>query len=111
MIGRAAITPNPALDMDHVGLPESKAWTIYRPFILRRLAKQYNTASHRVPMTELAKWIGSKDPRAKRAMMEEIEARPPVSFSVHPNNDALWNLVRRVMGSSRLLMSRLGGRR
>jgi DNA-directed RNA polymerase subunit beta' len=76
VVGRAAITPDPTLDMDHVGLPESKAWTIYRPFILRRLARRYNAGDQRVPMTDLAKWIQSKDPRARQAMMEEIGSRP-----------------------------------
>jgi DNA-directed RNA polymerase beta subunit len=79
VVGRAAITPDPAMDMDHVGLPESKAWTIYRPFIMRRLAKQYNVAAEggeRVPMTEIARWIVNKDPRAQRALHDEINERP-----------------------------------
>jgi DNA-directed RNA polymerase beta subunit len=79
VVGRAAITPNPSLDMDHVGLPESKAWTLYRPFIMRRLAQRYNSQAEggqKVPMTEIAKWIINKDPRAKAALHEEIQARP-----------------------------------
>lgn len=77
-VGRAAITPNPSLDMDHVGLPESMAWKVYQPFIMRRLARRFNTTSHEVPLTELAKWVANRDPRAKQALLEELDARPVI---------------------------------
>jgi DNA-directed RNA polymerase beta' subunit len=48
VVGRAAISPNPSLDMDQVGIPESMAWKIYQPFIMRRLARMYNTGTNRV---------------------------------------------------------------
>jgi len=76
-VGRAAITPNPTMDMDHVGIPESKAWQVYRPFIMRRLARQYNVgAEAKVPVTELAQWVARKDPRAKQALLDEMQERP-----------------------------------
>ena len=43
--------------------------------------------------------------------LDDIESRPPVSFREYPNNDAFWNWVRRVLGSSRGLMRRVGNRR
>jgi hypothetical protein len=76
VVGRAAITPDPSLDMDHVGIPESKAWEIYRPFVMRRLARRYNGGEQRVPMTEIARWILNKDSRAHHALLEEIAQRP-----------------------------------
>jgi len=40
LVGRATITPNPNLDMDQVGLPIDKAWTLYQPFVVRRLVRR-----------------------------------------------------------------------
>lgn len=37
--GSAVITPNSALNMDQVGLPEKTAWSIYRPFVIRKLVR------------------------------------------------------------------------
>jgi DNA-directed RNA polymerase beta subunit len=78
-VGRANITPDPALDMDHIGIPESKAWDVYQPYIMRRLARQYNVGERGVPLTQLAKWVADRDPRARRAMLEEMEERPVIA--------------------------------
>ena len=45
VVGRATIAPNPELGMDQVGLPEPKAWTIYRPFVVRNLVRRGLPAS------------------------------------------------------------------
>jgi len=78
MVGRSAITPDPKMDMDQVGMPEDLAWTVYRPHIMRRLARTYNIGATGVPLTELVKWIQDKDPRAKKAMMQELAERPVI---------------------------------
>lgn len=78
VVGRAVISPEPKLDMDQVGIPESTAWDIYRPHIMRRLARKYNAGSHKIDLTELAKWIVNRDPRAKKALEEEMENRPVI---------------------------------
>lgn len=77
-VGRAVITPDQTLGMDEVGIPEEAAWTIYRPHIMRRLSRTYNAGSNKVPMTELAKWIQNRDPRAKKALEDELGERPVV---------------------------------
>ncbi len=78
-IGRAAVVPAPALDMDHVGVPEAAAWDMYEPFIMRRLSRQYNAGvegPNKVPLTEIARWVKNKDSRAKNAMLQEMQERP-----------------------------------
>jgi hypothetical protein len=70
VVGRATITPNPELGMDQVGLPEDKAWTIYRPFIVRKLIRTG------MPATNAAKAVASRDPSAHKALLEEMAARP-----------------------------------
>jgi DNA-directed RNA polymerase subunit beta len=72
VVGRGVITPNPDLDMDQVGLPESKAWEIYRPFIVRRLARRG------VPPIRAAELVEQKDKAAKDALLEEMDERPVI---------------------------------
>lgn len=72
VVGRASITPNPDLDMDHVGIPESKAWTIYRPFIMRRLLRRG------MPATEAARAVANQSKPAMEALQEEMGARPVI---------------------------------
>ena len=72
MVGRSTITPNPDLNMDQVGLPEEKAWTIYRPFIVRRLIRRG------MPATEAAKAVANRSPDALGAMKEELKVRPVI---------------------------------
>ena len=64
--------PGPALDMDHVGLPEEKAWTVYRPFVIRRLIRAG------VPAVQAVKMVAGKEDRAKRALVEEMSTRPVI---------------------------------
>lgn len=72
MVGRAAITPNPDLDMDQVGLPEDRAWSVYKPFIMRRLVRRG------VDRFKAADMIEKKDKMAMDAMTSEMEARPVI---------------------------------
>jgi DNA-directed RNA polymerase beta subunit len=71
-VGRATITVNPELNMDEVGLPEPKAWVIYRPFITRRLVRRG------MPMLQAAKEVANQSRVARDAMMEEITQRPVI---------------------------------
>jgi DNA-directed RNA polymerase subunit beta' len=72
MVGRAAITPNPDLDMDEVGLPEDRAWSVYKPFIMRRLIRRG------VDRFKAADMIDKKDNMARDAMVAEMDARPVI---------------------------------
>jgi DNA-directed RNA polymerase subunit beta len=72
LVGRAVITPNPDLDMDQVGIPETRAWDVYRPFLVRRLVRRgmarLDAARHVVDRTDVA----------RRALLEEMDARPVI---------------------------------
>lgn len=82
-VGRGVIIPDQKLDMDEIGMPEDIAWDLYKPHIMRKLSRKYNTGSQRVPLTELAKWILNRDPRAKKTL-EEVMSERPVLYSRAP---------------------------
>ena len=68
--GRGSVLPNPDLDMDQIGIPESMAWDVYHPFIVRRLVR---SGMGRV---DAARAVQEQQPVAKRAMLEELNSRP-----------------------------------
>ena len=70
LVGRAAITPNPDLDMDSVGLPEPRAWELYKLFVTRRLKRRG------LPVTEAIKAVRDRTPVAREALLKELEERP-----------------------------------
>jgi DNA-directed RNA polymerase beta subunit len=72
VVGRATITPNPELGMDQVGLPESKAWTIYRPFVVRNLVRRG------MPSAQAAIEVANQSATARSAMVDEIGKRPVI---------------------------------
>ena len=72
MVGRAVITPNASLSMDQVGLPEEKAWVLYRPFIVRNLVRRG------VPAMSAARMVADQDPRAREALVKEMGTRPVI---------------------------------
>ncbi len=72
LVGRAVITPNPDLDMDQVGIPESKAWEIYKPFVVRRLAR------HGVSPLMAAQMVRDKSDLARKTLTDEMDERPVV---------------------------------
>ena len=69
-VGNAVITPDPALDMDHVGVPEDMAFSVFRPYVVRSLV-----ASGATPL-EAMKQVEGRTPTAKRALLAEMEKRP-----------------------------------
>jgi DNA-directed RNA polymerase subunit beta' len=68
--GRAVVVPNPALDMDEIGIPEDMAWDVFRPFVVRRLVRGG------VPRVEALRKAVDKDPMAKKALLAEMDVRP-----------------------------------
>jgi len=72
LVGRATITPNPSLDMDQVGLPEEKAWLLYRPFVVRNLTRRG------VGAAQAALMVSNRDRRALDALTEEMGRRPVI---------------------------------
>lgn len=72
IVGRAVITPNPDLDLDQVGIPESKAWDVYKPFIIRNLVRKG------VPRLEAVRAVNDRLPMGRKALLEAMEDRPVV---------------------------------
>jgi DNA-directed RNA polymerase subunit beta' len=72
LVGRSVITPNPDLDMDHVGIPESKAWEIYKPFIVRGLVRGG------MSRLQAARAVEEKSKGAREALVKEMDRRPVI---------------------------------
>lgn len=72
VVGRAVISPNPNLDMDHVGLPEDRAWAIYKNFIVRRLKRRG------MSLGEAARQVRDRSPMAREEMLTEMRDRPVI---------------------------------
>jgi DNA-directed RNA polymerase beta subunit len=71
-IGNAVITPNSSLDVDQVGLPERAAWSVYKPFVMRRLTR------HGMSPKDAARNILNKTEPAKKALLSEMDYRPVI---------------------------------
>lgn len=72
LVGRATIIPNPNLDMDQVGLPIDEAWTLYQPFIVRRLVRR---GMGKIKAMQEAT---ERTPLALREMQDEMKVRPVI---------------------------------
>jgi len=72
LVGRSVISPNPDLDMDHVGIPESKAWEIYKPFIVRGLVRGG------MPRLQAARAVEERSTPAREALLKEMDSRPVI---------------------------------
>jgi DNA-directed RNA polymerase subunit beta len=72
LVGRAAITPNPDLDMDQVGIPEDKAWEVYQPLIVRELGRRG------VPRLDAARAVKDRTDIARKEMLKIMSKRPVV---------------------------------
>lgn len=70
LVGRSVITPNPDLDMDQVGLPEGKAWEVYKPFVVRDLVRRG------MPRLRAAQVVKDRKPEAREALLREMDRRP-----------------------------------
>lgn len=72
MVGRGVVTPDKNLDMDTIGIPEESAWTIYAPFIMRKLVRRG------YPPEKVLELVKNRDNTAKLAMLEEMNSRPVI---------------------------------
>ena len=66
-VSRGVIIPNPDLNMDQVGVPEEKAWSMYQPMIVRRLVRAG------LPRLKAMEMVENKDPRARRELLTELD--------------------------------------
>lgn len=71
-VSRGVITPDPNLDMDQCGIPEDMAWPMYKPFVMRALAR------NGYPASVATKMIADRDPTAKSVLVKEMEKRPVI---------------------------------
>jgi len=68
--GRGVVTPNSALDMDHVGLPEKMAWELYSKPVIRRMVRRG------MKPADALRNITEKSKVAREVLVEEMENRP-----------------------------------
>lgn len=68
--GRGQVLPSPDLHIDQIGIPESVAWQMYHPFVVRRMVR------NGVPRVEAAVHARDKTELAKRALSDEMDERP-----------------------------------
>lgn len=76
-VGRGVIMPDTSLDMDSFGLPETMAFNMYEPYIVR------NMSLRGIPRVQAMEHLKAKDDVARRALLEELDKRP-VSLSRAP---------------------------
>jgi len=72
LYGLAAVSLNPALRLDEIGLPEKEAWDLYAPFIVRDLVKRGMSG------VEAVKAIKTQDERAYKALQNVVKERPVI---------------------------------
>ena len=70
VVGRGVVIPDADLNMDQIGIPENKAWVVYRSFIVRRLVRGG------MPATEAVKAVAEQKPEARKALEDELQVRP-----------------------------------
>jgi len=68
--GRAVIVPDPTLGMDEIGLPQEMAWSMYQPFVMRKLVQRG------LPAVQASDEIEARTPRAKAVLDEVLLERP-----------------------------------
>ena len=68
--GLGVLSPNPSLKMNEVGLPETQAWDLYEPFIIRYLVERG------VKAADAAEAVANKSKGAYTALQEVVKTRP-----------------------------------
>jgi hypothetical protein len=72
LVGRAVLLPDSKLDMNQASIPQQIAWSLYSPFIIRRMVRQG------VPATKAKEYLENKHPLALAALHEEMADRPGI---------------------------------
>jgi DNA-directed RNA polymerase subunit beta' len=71
---RSTIVPEPALDLDEVGLPRGKALTLYKPFVVRKLT-EIGAASNVLQARDM---VINNDRAVDRALDMVVQERPVI---------------------------------
>ena len=72
LVGRAVLLPDAKLDLNQASIPQSVAWNIFGPFVIRRLVRQG------VPATKAREYLENKHPLALTSLHLEMEDRPGI---------------------------------
>ena len=70
--GNAVISPDPALDMDHVGIPEKMAMLLYKPYVIQHMIKSG------ISPVDAVKHIKKRSKVAKDVLLKEMDLRPVI---------------------------------
>lgn len=70
LAGRAVISPGPDMDMDHIGLPEDKAFEVYQPFVVRHLVRSG------MPRVQALRAVVDREEPARKALVQIMGERP-----------------------------------
>jgi DNA-directed RNA polymerase subunit beta' len=91
-VARGTISIDPELSLDEIGVPEDMAWTMYSPYIQRRLTRAG------LSMRSSLENLRDRTEQAKRAMLQEMEERP-IIYSRAPS----WHKFNVVAGRPKLI--------
>ena len=72
LVGRAVLLPDANLDLNQASIPQSVAWNIFGPFVIRRLVQMG------VPATKAREYLENKHPLALTSLQLEMEDRPGI---------------------------------
>lgn len=72
LVGRAVLLPDAKLELNQSSIPQQVAWSIYAPFIIRRMVRQG------IPATKAREYLEHKHPLALSALHEEMQDRPGI---------------------------------
>jgi DNA-directed RNA polymerase subunit beta' len=71
LVGRGTIIPEPKLGLDEVGLPAEMSWSIFEPFVMRRLVNQSGMSP-----VQASEEIKKRSPVAMSMLEAEMKSRP-----------------------------------
>ena len=91
-VGRGVITVNPDLKLDEIGIPRNMAWSMYAPYIQRRLVQ------HGMSRTDALKEVVGRTDMAHKALERETKERP-VIYSRSP----AWHKFSAIAGHPKLI--------
>jgi DNA-directed RNA polymerase subunit beta' len=91
-VARGTISIDPELSLDEIGVPEHMAWTMYAPYIQRRLVR--SGLSSKTALEALR----DRTEQAKRSLLQEMEERPIV-YSRAPS----WHKFNVIAGRPKLI--------
>ena len=78
LVARGTVAPDPDLDMDSIGIPEDKAWQLYKPFVSRVLVQRG------FPPVKVREMLEEKTKEA-RSVLEQVMRERPVIVNRAPS--------------------------